>query len=118
MTDPNPPAADPTPPPYVAPAAGRTTKAPILSIISLVAGIIGILGAWIIVIPFVGSILGLPIPAAAVVLGFLGKKREPAAKGFWLTGIILGLVALALAVIVFIVWVVMFSSGAIPNYGY
>jgi hypothetical protein len=102
-------AATPTETPTVAPtpyvATTTASKSPILSIISLIAGIIGVLGFWIVFIPFVGSILGLFIPAAAVVLGFLGKRKEPAAsKGLWLTGIILGAVGIVIAIIGFVGW--------------
>ena len=56
----------------------------------------------------------LIIPAAAVVLGFIGKKREPAAKGMWLTGIILGFVGIAIAVLSIVFWSIAFAS--IPLY--
>jgi hypothetical protein len=129
MSDTTPPAQpEPTPPNtgYTAPpaanpyapagnayaAAGAPAKAPVLSIISLIAGIVGLLGAWIAFIPIVGSILSLFIPAAAVILGVLGKKKEPqAAKGLWLTGIILGIVSLAIAVISLIFWIVVFATA-------
>lgn len=134
MSDTTPPQPEPTPPSstpsnagYTAqPAAnpyatgGAPAKAPVLSIISLIAGIVGFLGAWIVVIPIVGSILGLFIPAAAIVLGVLGKKKEPqASKGLWLTGIILGAVSLAIAVIALIIWIILFATaGATGNFDY
>lgn len=115
MSDTTPPAT-PEPTPYsaapAAPAAGAPAKAPVLSIISLVAGILGFLGGAIVFIPFIGSVLQLFIPAAAVVLGFLGKSKEPqAAKGLWLTGIILGFVGLAIALLGFILWGVVFATA-------
>lgn len=115
MTDPTSSAAESSPPqstPHTAPGVGPAPAPRVLSIISLIAGIVGILGVWIVFIPIAGSILGLPVPAAAVILGFLGKKKEPAAKGLWLTGIILGFVALALALIMLIVWIFLFIFGA------
>jgi hypothetical protein len=129
MSDTTPPVQpEPTPPNtgYTAqPAAnpyapsGTPTKTPVLSLISLIAGIVGLLGAWIVVIPVVGSILGLFIPAAAVVLGVLGRKREPyASKGLWLTGIILGIVALAIAVIALIFWIIAFAAAGASGYNY
>ena len=122
MSDTTPPVQpEPTPPNsgYTAQPAGNPyasgatpAKAPVLSIISLIAGIVAFLGAWIVVIPIVGSILGLFIPAAAIILGVLGKKKEPqASKGLWLTGIILGIVSLAIAVIGLIFWIVAFASA-------
>ncbi|MCU1438581.1 MAG: hypothetical protein JWP66_1668 [Naasia sp.] len=130
MSDQTPPPVPPQEPPYAAqpaaqPVPGATpqyapytgapaseTKSPILSIISLVAGIIGVVGFFVVFIPIVGSIMQLVIPAAAVVLGFLGKKREPfAPKGLWLTGIILGFVGLAIAVISLIGWILLFATA-------
>jgi hypothetical protein len=123
MTDPTtPPVPEPTPvtpepSPYVSPeptpyAAAPATKAPILSILSLVAGIIGILGFAVVFLPFVGSILGLPIPAAAIVLGLIGKKKEPtASKGLWLTGIILGAVGIVIAIVSFLGWSLLFATN-------
>ena len=131
MSESTPPAVpEPTPPasgytaqpvaanPYSA-AAGAPAKAPVLSIISLIAGILGFLGAWIAFIPFVG-IIAWPVPIAAVILGFLGKKKEPqASKGLWLTGIILGFVSLAICVIGLLVWIVLLATaGSTGYYGY
>ncbi|GIT79918.1 hypothetical protein LLS1_15870 [Leifsonia sp. LS1] len=84
--------------PYAAPS-----KSPILSILSLVGGIVGIVLniAW-----GVGVLFGV----AAVVLGFLGRSKEPQAKGFWLTGLILGFVSIAIAIIVWIGLAVLFAS--------
>lgn len=114
------PPAPPAPPaygaapgqPYAAPYQGAPArKSPVLSIISLIAGIVGVAGGFIVFIPIIGSIMQLFIPAAAVVLGFLGKSKEPQAKGMWLTGIILGFVGLAIAIISLIGWIALFSSG-------
>jgi hypothetical protein len=102
--------------PYAAPAAAAAPaatggKSPVLSIISLVAGIIGIVGFAIVFIPFIGGVLQLFIPAAAVVLGFLGKAKEPfAPKGLWLTGVILGFVGIGIALLSLLLWTLAFSS--------
>jgi len=89
----------------------------VLSIISMVAGILGIVGFPVVAfIPVVGGVLGLFIPAAAVVLGFLGKSKEPGAKGFWLTGIITGFVGLVLAIVDIILWSVVLTN--LPNITY
>ncbi|TFC43367.1 hypothetical protein E3O49_12955 [Cryobacterium shii] len=77
------------------------------------AGVIGILGFPIVFIPIAGGILGLFVPAAAVVLGFLGRSKEPQARGFWLTGIITGFVGVALALASILIWAVIFAS--MPN---
>ncbi len=100
-------------PNYGAPAGSVPSgaKAPVLSIISLVAGILSFLGGAIVFIPFVGSVLQLFLPVGAIVLGFLGKAKEPhASKGLWLTGIILGFVGLLIAIAGFVIWGIVFSS--------
>ncbi len=129
MTDPEngavppvpPPASPVTPPPppaapgYVASAyapSGVVAPKKTLSLIGMIAGIVGLLGFWITFIPIVGSIFGLFLPAAALVLGILGRKREGVpAKAFWLTAIITGIAGLAIAVIALIGWIVLFAIG-------
>ena len=115
------PAASVPPPPAPPAAGGYTTPTPAysatvatgpkrtLSLVGMVAGIVGLLGFWIVFIPIVGSILQLFIPGAAVVLGILGRKREgPPARGFWLTAIITGVIGLVIALIG---WIVLFAIG-------
>lgn len=105
------PPAPPEQNPYGATPTGAK-KTPVLSIISLILGIISFLGGWIVIIPFIGSILHLFLPAGAVVTGFLGKKKEPqAAKGLWLTGIILGFFGIALALLFLVLWSVGFAGA-------
>jgi hypothetical protein len=97
MTDYQP--APPPPPPYE--GAPRTARPQVLSILSI---IFGILGAVLSLFVFgTGFLPG----AAGVVLGFLGRRREPQARGLWLTGIITGFVAIALSIL----WVVIFAIG-------
>jgi hypothetical protein len=106
-------------PGYAAPAYGTAPSkpSPVLSILSLIAGIVGVLGFWAVFwIPIVGGILQLFIPAAAVVLGFLGKKKEPAAKGMWLTGIILGFIGVAFGLLAIIGWIVVFAVASSDGY--
>ena len=105
-------------PGYVAPAYGTTPAkpTPVFSLISLIAGIVGLVGFFVVFIPIVGGIMQLVIPAGAVVLGFIGKRKEPSAKGMWLTGIILGFVGLAVALLSIILWSVAFAS--LPDYWY
>jgi len=106
MTDTTPPTPEPTPyaepTPYTAPVGAPAGKSPILSIISLVAGILGLIagltGGW-----------GLLFSIAGVVLGHLGQKRETAAKGFWLTGLITGYVG----ILANLVWIVIVIIGFI-----
>jgi len=99
MTDPTTPESNP----YAAPAYGSSTggtpaKSPVLSIISLITGILGVVSG------FFGW--GLLFSIAAVVLGHLGKKKEPAARGFWLTGLITGYVGIAINAIVLILGII------------
>src|SRR6195952_680592 len=97
----------PTPPPSTpySPAPG-TGKSPVLSILSLIFGILGVLLSLFLF----GS--GVLPGAAAVVLGFLGRSKEPQAKGMWLTGIITGFVAVGLAIIVWIGLAVIFGVAS------
>lgn len=123
MTDENltpPPAAGytpPTPPAPAAPYSGIPVAAPskTLSLIGMIAGIVGVFislfGGW-----------GLIFSIAALVLAYLGKKREGLlAKPFWLTGLITGYAGVALSVIWLVVYIIGFvvlaSVGAsIPGY--
>jgi hypothetical protein len=77
--------------------------------------VIGIIGSPVVFIPIAGGIMGLFIPAAAVVLGFLGRSKEPHARGFWLTGMITGFVGIGLGLASIIVWVIVFAR---PSTGF
>jgi hypothetical protein len=107
-------------PGYVAPAYGTATAkpTPVLSLISLIAGIVGLVGFFVVFIPIVGGVMQLLIPGAAVVLGFLGKKKEPAAKGMWLTGIVLGFVGVGIGLLSIILWSVAFAGIGAYDYTY
>lgn len=104
MTDenlpPTPPVAPATPPAppaaggYAAPAyssAVAPAQSKTLSLIGMIAGIVGVLAfGWFV-----------PASIAAIILGTMGKKREGlTAKGFWLTAIITGWVGVGLTVLV------------------
>ena len=99
----------PSPPPatpYVPAGSASPQRSPLLSILALVAGIVGLVFALIFGwIPFVGAILGLLISAAGVVLGHLGQRRERSAKGFWLTGLITGYIGAAISLLWLVVWI-------------
>ena len=103
---------EPTPPPatpYVpAPAA---QKSPVLSILSLVFGILGVLGIF-------AAGLGILPSIAGVVLGFIGRRKEPLAKGLWLTGLILSFVGIVIAlgwILLFILAAVGMAAGGYPT---
>jgi hypothetical protein len=85
-----------------------TSKTPILSILSLVGGIIGVVSlGW-------GVLFGI----AGIVLGFLGKSREPQARGFWLTGLILGFVSVGFIVLWILFIVISAIAAASYDYNY
>lgn len=97
-------------PGYAQPYGQPAAKSPILSILSLVGGIVGIVLnlAW-----GIGFLFGI----AAIVLGFIGRNKEPQARGFSLTGIILGFVSIAIAIIYWIFLAIIFASiaNSIPS---
>jgi len=92
-------------PGYAQPYGQPAAKSPILSILSLVGGIVGIVLnlAW-----GIGFLFGI----AAIVLGFIGRNKEPQARGFWLTGIILGFVSILIAIVYWIFLAILFASFA------
>lgn len=116
---PGPPLASEQPPAYAQPAYAQPAPAATktLSLIGMIAGIVGLVGFPVVFIPIVGSIMGLFIPAAAIVLGFLGRKREGVpAKPFWLTALITGFVGIAIALIALIGWIVIIAAAG--TYGF
>ncbi|CAN5294710.1 hypothetical protein BH09ACT6_BH09ACT6_14090 [soil metagenome] len=111
------PPAPPAAPVYGAPPAQAygvpAAKSPVLSIIGMVAGILGIL------ISFVSlGIGGFIFSVAAVVLGFLGRRKEPAARGFWLTALITGFAGIALSIILILVFIIAVVSSVNTSYTY
>ena len=118
-----PPAPGYTPPTTAYAPAGGLAPKKTLSLIGMIAGIVGLLGFWVVFIPIIGSVLQLFIPGAALVLGILGRKREGTpAKVFWITAIITGIVGLVIAIIALIGWIALFaignSNGAFMRNGY
>ena len=118
-----PPAPGYTPPTTAYAPAGSLAPKKTLSLIGMIAGIVGLLGFWIVFIPIIGSVLQLFIPGAALVLGILGRKREGTpAKAFWITAIITGIVGLVIAFIALIGWIALIamsnSNGAFMRNGY
>ncbi|MBN9605924.1 MAG: DUF4190 domain-containing protein [Actinomycetales bacterium] len=98
MSETTPPPGDPAVPAPGAPAAPKAPT-PILSILSLVGGGLGVLLAccW-------GS--GILFAIAGIVLGFLGRRREPNGKGLAIAGIICGFAAVLISIIAIIVGLV------------
>jgi hypothetical protein len=99
MTDPIVPEPTPTPaaPAYApAPVAGVAAKRA-LSLTSFILGLAGVILFWT-------TWFAILVGIAAVVLGFIGRSREPGApKWMSLVGIIAGFVAIVLGVIILIV---------------
>ena len=114
VTPPPPPAEQPaTPPaasatPAYAPAAAGPKQG--LSLTSFILGLAALVFSWALGFGFL-------VAVAAVVLGFLGKAKEPQApKWMWLVGIITGFVAIFIALIVLIIWIVALASyGSLMN---
>lgn len=81
-------------PAYGQPAYGAPTaaKPQTLSIVSMIAGIAGIIFTWVPILGFLASV-------AAVITGHMAQGREPQAKPFWLTGIITGYVGIAMGLL-------------------
>ncbi|MCW4385277.1 DUF4190 domain-containing protein [Salinibacterium sp. SYSU T00001] len=71
-----------------------------LSITSMVTGIVGV------VLGFAGW--GFLPAVAGVVFGHIAQRKEPHAKGFWLTGIITGYAGLALNIIIGLIFAAAF----------
>lgn len=83
-----------SPYPAQAPYSLGVTESPkiVLSLIGMILGILGVLSG------FFGW--GLLFAIGAAVLGHMGHRREPWAKGFWLTALITGYVGIAINVVV------------------
>ena len=91
------------------PAPAPTAKTNVLTIISLVTGIIGFISMCLGIIPFLGWVcygIGGLCAVAALVLGFVGmnqaKKNGEKGRGMAITGIVLGALGL-LGICVFVV---------------
>ena len=105
MTDPqySPPPATP----YVPAGGPPATKSPILSILSLVGGILGVLLSF-----FFGT--GPIFAIAAIVLGHLGQRKDRESKGLWLTGLILSYIGAALSLLFLLFTII--GLVALANY--
>ena len=91
---------------YATPGAVAPPKT--LSLIGMIAGIVGLLAiGWFV-----------PASIAALVLGYMGKKREGLpAKGFWLTAIITGWVGVAITIIGAIALIALIGLSATTGVG-
>ena len=97
--------APPTYPGYAPSYAGYpvvATPPKGLSVTSMILGIAGLLIGFF----FVGL-----LSVAALVTGIIARRREPAARAFWLTGIITGAVGLAFGLIIVIIYVIAIAAS-------
>ncbi len=75
-----------------------------MSIAALVLGIVAVVMNLILgCIPIVGPVICIVLGALAIVFGVLGMKKAPEKKGLNITGLVLGIVAAAWAVIALVV---------------
>lgn len=81
-----------------------------LSIASMILGIVGILGSG----------FGLLVSIAAVITGHMAQRRQPYARGFWLTGLITGYVGILFGLIVtaFIIFGIILALSDNSGYYY
>ena len=86
--------------PYAPVAAG---PAQTLSIIAMIAGIVGVLGS------FVG--IGFLPAVAGVIMGHIAQKRQPWAKGFWVTALVTGYVGVAISVAIGLFALIIFLAA-------
>ena len=96
MTDPQsvPPAYSPSP---ATQPKGLSIAALILGIASVPFGFLGVFGI----------ILGV----LGVVFGFIARRRQPYARGLWLTGLILGFVGLIIGIISIVAGIVLLAAA-------
>jgi len=91
--------------PAPAPAPGPAGPKQALSLTSFILGIAGIVFSWVPILPFLASL-------AAIILGFIARKNEPGApKWMALVGIILGFVAIGLAILILVVGAVLLATA-------
>jgi Domain of unknown function (DUF4190) len=113
-----PSSAQASPSPYYAAqgyATGQVIAPRGLSIAAMVCGIVGLALSFF--------LMGFLPALAGVILGHIGMKKEPTAKGFAITGLITGYAGLALAVIVFLItmaaiFIPLWFLGAAGSAGY
>ncbi|MGX5682017.1 DUF4190 domain-containing protein [Schumannella luteola] len=103
----------PATPPPAAPAYGSPTAygqpayapAPAgpsqgLSVTSMVLGIVGVVFSFF--------YFGFLPAVAAVITGHMAQRRQPYARGFWITGLITGYIGIAISVITFLALIAIF----------
>jgi len=94
--------------PYNPGPGGAPDKKP-LSITSMALGIASVVLSLV-------WFLAIPLGIAAIVLAVLGKKKERNAKGFWLTGLITGIVGIVLSLLIVVLAAI--ALAAFQDAGY
>jgi hypothetical protein len=96
------------------PVAGTAPQG--LAIASMVTGIVGLV--------FTLFAFGLLPSLAAVITGHLAQRRQPAARAYWLTGLITGYTGIGISVIIgvfVLIWLLaligIFAGYATSGYG-
>lgn len=101
-------AGAPYPGGYGAPGAGYGYQAPPARTLSLISMVLGIVS-----IATLGATFFTQI--AAVILGHIALKREPAGRGMALAGLIMGYVTIGLGILLVILAIILFA-GAVPYF--
>jgi hypothetical protein len=93
---------------YAYGAPPQATRPQGLAIASMSVGI-----ASVVLCCFGGLFLGIP----AVILGHIAQRKQPWARGFWLTGLITGYVGVGIGILGIIYYVAVFAMS-FANYSY
>ena len=79
-----------------------------MAVASLILGILSIVLSWI---PVAGWIICLIMGVVAIVLGVLGRKKQPEKKGMAVAGMVMGIIGVVFSLI----WVI--ACGALVGAG-
>jgi hypothetical protein len=94
----------PSTPPYASPAPAPAKGSNGLAVAGFVLGLLGFLGSWIPVLNIVGLVLGV-IGVILAAIGLAKSRRTGAGKGLAIAGLVLGGLAVVIAIIVNVAFV-------------
>jgi|GEM_PF-1790698 len=80
-----------------------------MAVAALILGILSVVLSWI---PVAGWIMCLAMGIIAIVLGALGRTRQPDKKGMAVAGMILGIIGVAFSIIWVLACGAAFAAGA------
>jgi hypothetical protein len=87
-------------------STGVATPPQTLSLTSFIVGLASLVFCWVPVLGFLGAV-------AAIVIGFIAKRKEPGApKWMWLVGIISGFAAILLSLLFLIPFLLLLAFGS------